>query len=724
MIGMELKTYQQQTLDVLAKFLTAAKVIGSAAAFEENRDAPEYEPKYSPLKGLEDAPYICLRLPTGGGKTLLGACSIRLAAENFLEQEKPLVLWLVPTDVIRQQTLKLLRDTESFYRQVLDAVFKSVRIFDVTEFRQLRPQDLTQSLNIFVATFQSFRVTNKEGRKVYQANEFLEPCFRGMVAPAEKSFGNLTAQLRPLMIIDEAHNYSSPLSLEIMQKLRPAAVIELTATPAQGSNVLCRVSAEELKAEAMIKLPIELAENLSWEAAADSAVQRRTALEALAAQESEYIRPIALFRAESRDREVTVEVVRKYLIEGAKVPENQIAVATGERRELEGVDLSARTCPIRYVITVQALKEGWDCPFAYVFCSVARIHSPRDAEQLLGRVLRMPYVRRRASAELNRAYAFVAVSDWLTAAAQIRDNLLNMGFEQTEAKRAIQPTLLDVTRTIRLVTDERPQLGTLNLNLQDAAIVDKTPDGYELTLENLSASDLRELAANVNKIFKGEAAREKLLKATGHEAFSAEASPAGRGVKFAVPMLCLDFGEGATPAEPEDFLPSNWRLTGNYDVDLPNFKRDVEARLYEFDVSGHKVRERYLGDDTENLFLGATNWTPAELVFWFAERLSSPDLTFEDLSEFIRRILQRLAAEGIALAELVRLRFTLRKLLAEKIKACRAAAYKAGWQQVLFGAENVACVKPDIARTFTIPRRIFIPGASNFGSIFIRRSAI
>lgn len=113
-----LKIYQCNTLAVLSNFLQEAKLIGSAAAFDKNRNAPSYSPEYFALPKLEDAPYICLRLPTGGGKTLLGACSIRIAAETFLERDYPLVLWLVPTDVIRQQTLKVLRDPKSFYRQL------------------------------------------------------------------------------------------------------------------------------------------------------------------------------------------------------------------------------------------------------------------------------------------------------------------------------------------------------------------------------------------------------------------------------------------------------------------------------------------------------------------------------------------------------------------------------------------------------------------------------
>ena len=670
---MQLKNYQRETLATLEKFLVEARVLGSEKSFAANRNAPSYLEPYRPLKNLEDAPYICLRLPTGGGKTLLGACAIRSAAENFLAREFPLVLWFVPTDVIRQQTLKVLREPRSFYRQVLDESFGAVKIFDVTEFRQLNPQDLAQSLNIFVATFQSFRVKDREGRKVYQANEFLEPCFRAI--PRQeffsvdehggwKSFANLLAYLRPLMIVDEAHNNSSDLSFKILQSLRPSAVIELTATPAPDSNVLCQVSASQLKAEEMIKLPIELTENHSWEMTIDSAVQKRTALEKLAAREGEYVRPIALFQAESRDKELTVEVVKNYLLDGAKIPAEQIAIATGELHELDGKNLFARDCQIRYVITVQALKEGWDCPFAYVFCSLAKIHSPKDAEQLLGRVMRMPYAARRKSPELNRAYAFVAVKDWMEAAKKIRDNLLGMGFEVPEANVAvkIQQKLFDEPRMIRIQTEERPRVDTLNLFLQGAVVVEKTSEGYELVLENFSEADVKEVEANATKIFKGETARAELLQAIRQREFVPlkDNSPSSRGEKFEIPMLCLKTEDGVTVAEREDFLPVHWKLTGNYDTDLPNFSRDVDARVYEFDVAGHKVTTRFIGDAEGNLFFGETNWSLSELIGWFARKILSPDLKHEDLAEFIRRILARLSAEKkVPLDELVRLRFML-----------------------------------------------------------------
>jgi type III restriction enzyme len=153
----------------------------------------------------------------------------------------------------------------------------------------------------------------------------------------------------------------------------------------------------------------------------------------------DFLRPIILFQAESKDREVTVDVLRQHLIENEKIPAHRIAVATGSQRELDGIDLFDPACRIEHIITVEALKEGWDCSFAYVFCSTANIHSSKDVEQILGRVLRMPYARKRRQDELNRAYAHVSSPAFAEAAEQLKDRLVAMGFEEEEANACVQP---------------------------------------------------------------------------------------------------------------------------------------------------------------------------------------------------------------------------------------------------------------------------------------------
>ena len=181
-------------------------------------------------------------------------------------------------------------------------------------------------------------------------------------------------------------------------------MIEFTATPKINSNTLHNVKALELKDAEMIKLPIVLGEHQTWQSAVSSSIQERAKLEDEAKGESSYIRPIVLFQAEDKGREVTEEVLLDYLVSSENLSRDQIAIVTGDQRELDNIDLfSAKEPAIRFIITKEALKEGWDCSFAYVFCSVANVSSATDVEQLLGRVMRMPYAAKRRSEKLNRA---------------------------------------------------------------------------------------------------------------------------------------------------------------------------------------------------------------------------------------------------------------------------------------------------------------------------------
>ncbi len=105
-----LKRYQTQTLEVLRAYLEAARLIGPQRAFEQmEKPGVRDERPYRALDGLPTVPSVCLRLPTGGGKTLLAAHTAKIAAEAYLEREHPMVLWLVPSNTIRSQTLETLQ---------------------------------------------------------------------------------------------------------------------------------------------------------------------------------------------------------------------------------------------------------------------------------------------------------------------------------------------------------------------------------------------------------------------------------------------------------------------------------------------------------------------------------------------------------------------------------------------------------------------------------------
>ncbi|HQX65736.1 MAG TPA: hypothetical protein PLF47_07955, partial [Dokdonella sp.] len=85
---MDLKDYQEKCLARLGDFLRAARTDGIAAAFAAHAhpDAktmlvPEYralrDKDGQDLPSLRGVPYVAIRIPTGGGKTLMGAHFIR-----------------------------------------------------------------------------------------------------------------------------------------------------------------------------------------------------------------------------------------------------------------------------------------------------------------------------------------------------------------------------------------------------------------------------------------------------------------------------------------------------------------------------------------------------------------------------------------------------------------------------------------------------------------------
>ena len=254
---------------------------------------------------------------------------------------------------------------------------------------------------------------------------------------------------KTLLIVDEAHNTKTDKSFTALKRLNPSAMLELAA-------------------ESMIKLPIALGEHPeSWQQAVFAAVQNQSALEREALKDEAggngYVRPIVLFQAQNENDEVPPEALRSHLEEELHIPKNQIAVATGDTRELQGLDLAARDCPVRFVITVQALREGWDCPFAYVLCSLQKLSSATAVEQLLGRVLRMPYASRRGRGALNRAYAHVCEAKFSTAAHELADRLINsMGFEALDvASMLVQKAVLPLFESNQPSAQaERAQIAT------------------------------------------------------------------------------------------------------------------------------------------------------------------------------------------------------------------------------------------------------------------------
>lgn len=754
---MQLKHYQQEALDALRAFLQRTRVLRNAqSAFTEVTRAlslGRYTTDYQPLKEMPEVPYACIRIPTGGGKTILGAHVVKLAGRSFLERDYPVALWLVPSKIIRQQTVEALKDPTHPYRRVLDDAFEGrVRVFDIADFRQVRPTDMRDGACVVVATIQTLRVQDTEGRKVYAHDENLEPHFSSRDLPeglerdergqVKFSFANLLHLHHPLVIVDEAHNAVTGLTHEMQTRLNPACIVEFTATPDPQSNVLFSVSASVLKDEDMIKLPIQLTAHTGWQGAVNAALKERAGLAKEAEKAAVYLRPLVLFQAQDKDQEVTAAVLRQHLIDNEQIAPEKIAVATGDQRELDGVDLFDPKCPIECIITVQALKEGWDCSFAYVFCSVANIRSATAVEQLLGRVLRMPHAMRNPEEALNQAYAHVCEPNFVEAAVQLRDRLVDMGFETEEADENIRLPALPLTGG----AGAPPSLPVVEFALTDKAAVARLPAPILEAIQVVEKSGqtmirvtrpLDATQAEAVVALALPAARDDITKELDYQRAWAqrEAAPSSKGERFVVPQLCYGKQGALQLAEPDLFLHlGGWKVL-DYPAALTEteFSPDQGYQKFQLDID----RDREAGRDTivygntsntvrDQLELAGLDarWDDKVLIKWLDRECRMPDVRQQELLEFVRRAVQDLLGRGIPLSALVYSKYRLAEAIRHKIAGYRQQAGSKNYQDALFASD--APVEATFKHGFEFmpdryPARWFYVGAYQFKRHFYPR---
>ena len=455
---MELKQYQKQTLDDIEDYLIRYRNTDDPkAAFEDywnSRGGSLKKPYNDSVSGV---PRVCIKVPTGGGKTAIGVSAIRRFFGVFPRQEMA-VIWLVPSDAIREQVIDSFSNPAHPYRQKLNSDFSArVEIVDVERALDghiFNHSTLSSQLTVFVLSYDSLRTRNADNRRMYKQNGYLMGyglSDRYDVSPVPGADINSVIvalnDLNPFVVLDESHNARSTLSKEMLANLNPKMILEMTATPRKDSNVITYVTASELKKNQMVKIPIILYGRYDKDDVLSTSIAIRNGLESRAKEEEKesgrYIRPIVLCQAQpkSDDDAVTFESIKNSLMDMG-IPEEQIAIKVSDRNDIKGIDLLSRECEIRYIITVNALKEGWDCPFAYILATVADRKSPVDVQQIVGRVLRQPYAMRSRNPTLNESFIITCSENFSEAVRSVTESLKDEGFgrKTLEVEQTSLPT--------------------------------------------------------------------------------------------------------------------------------------------------------------------------------------------------------------------------------------------------------------------------------------------
>lgn len=457
---MQPNKYQKIVLDDLRSYLARWQACKDPVlAYRAHWDAKgaarmvPYQPQ------PHNAPQICAKVPTAGGKTLIGIYALReiLDALGKRRGEPRLCIWLVPSLSIKDQVLNRFNAAgDGYWLALREALGSEVNMLSKEQLLagsgQFNADMVRDGVVIAVLTYDSLRAKNKDDRKLYQENGALAS-FRVDVAESDTdedidpdSLVATIASLSPIVIVDESHNATSELSREMLTRLKPSCVIELTATPRKGANIISFVDAMALRDAHMVKLPV-VVRNLPDRAAVIAhAIDLRARLEGEANAErlegGAYIRPIVLFQAEPKNKDDSLgfEKLRDELVKQHAIDPNWVKIKTANVDDLKGIDLLADDCPVRFIITVNALKEGWDCPFAYVLATLADRSSAIDVEQILGRILRQPYIRAHGHAPLNMSYVLTASAVFSQALEKIVAGLNRAGFSRNDYRTPDMPS--------------------------------------------------------------------------------------------------------------------------------------------------------------------------------------------------------------------------------------------------------------------------------------------
>ena len=417
-----------------------------------------------PKNGVDEYyPRFCLKVPTGGGKTLIAIEAICEYQNLFIKNKTGLVVWITHRETIYRQTIEKLKDKSHAYRQMLDQCSGN-RTIILEKGQPLRRQDVENNLVVLMLMIQSAGKSSKENMRVFQDSggyidffpldnqyekhkKLLEAIPNLDFIPdsllnkkiVKTSLGNAIRILKPLIIVDEFHTMFSDIAKDTLDSLNPLMLLGLSATPKERKqmNILVEITGRQLEKEDMIKLDLHLHSPTisgNWREMINEIKKKRESLEKeailLNRNKGIYIRPIVLIQVERTGKDqrekgfVHSEDVREYLVEQG-VSAYEIAVKSSEMDEIKEEKLLSSSSEIRYIITKEALKEGWDCSFAYILGVVPNARTESSMTQLVGRVLRQPYAKKTGVRALDESYVYFTKGDTLDILKNVQ-----RGFEQ------------------------------------------------------------------------------------------------------------------------------------------------------------------------------------------------------------------------------------------------------------------------------------------------------
>jgi type III restriction enzyme len=346
------------------------------------------------MAGDEDHEFVA-DLATGVGKTFLMSSLIDYVAAQGVRN----VLVVTPGSVIQKKTLANFDAASTKYVPGADhrPVIVTPDNFQAGDV----PTALRdgKELKVFVFNVQQLiRPTNKVSRRVRETDEHLGDALYKHLEDAEDL----------LVIADEHHMYHEKAKAfsGAIRSLKPLALVGLTATPASGdeSKVVFQYTLGEAIADAHVKVPVIVYRK---DGTKDERTQLLDACHLLRQKEAAYkefiamqahrsaVKPVLFVVCTSIEHATQVGQVLAqdgFIGDPAAVLEINSESSDEALAALDAVESSGS--PIRAIVSVNMLREGWDVKNIAVIVALRRLASQTLTEQILGRGLRLPFGER------------------------------------------------------------------------------------------------------------------------------------------------------------------------------------------------------------------------------------------------------------------------------------------------------------------------------------------
>ncbi|OKX88602.1 DEAD/DEAH box helicase [Corynebacterium glutamicum] len=354
--------------------------------------------EYTPLGQL------MLDLATGVGKTFVMAAFI----EYLNRQGHRNVMVVTPNTVVQDKTVRDFshgseRYIDGFHTPPILVTPNSAQGFSIAESTQSVFATGDASM-LYVFNVQQLFPPKDSGKSQATGQE----AQRRKTWRWQEEYGSLMDHLRSLddlvVIVDEAHLFGSSAKVyrSALEELLPQATVGLTASPDKKDEIVYRYPLWRAIKDGYVKQPVLVYRNSGYDS---EDRQLQDAMSLLTLKEKAY----AGWRAAHSDAKPTKPLLFVVCSDVAHATETaarlRTATFTGSDVAVLQVDnehddaatqsflryLDAEHSPVRVIVSVNKLREGWDTKRIAVMCTLRAMGSDVLTQQVMGRGLRLPF---------------------------------------------------------------------------------------------------------------------------------------------------------------------------------------------------------------------------------------------------------------------------------------------------------------------------------------------